>query len=122
MAGVVLIVDPASSDPPFRQLKGQIVEAISRGKLTAGTRMPAVRKLAEEVGVSTATAAKVYRELEDAGVLEGRGRSGTFVAAADMANAALTRAAEEFVERSSGAGFGLEDALEAVRNAFKNLD
>ncbi|WP_440220286.1 GntR family transcriptional regulator [Dietzia sp. MNB45] len=122
MAGVVLIVDPASSDPPFRQLKGQIVEAVSRGKLTAGTRMPAVRKLAEEVGVSTATAAKVYRELEEAGVLEGRGRSGTFVAAADMANAALTRAAEEFVERSSGAGFGLEDALEAVRNAFKNLD
>jgi DNA-binding transcriptional regulator YhcF (GntR family) len=122
VAGVVLVVDPASSDPPFRQLKGQIVEAISRGKLTAGTRMPAVRKLAEEVGVSTATAAKVYRELEDAGVLEGRGRSGTFVAAADMANAALTRAAEEFVERSSGAGFGLEDALEAVRNAFKNLD
>ena len=122
VAGVVLLVDPASSDPPFRQLKGQIVEAISRGKLTAGTRMPAVRKLAEEVGVSTATAAKVYREIEEAGVLEGRGRSGTFVSAADVADAALARAAEEFAEQSSGAGFGLEVALQAVRNAYKNLD
>ncbi|WP_308936924.1 GntR family transcriptional regulator [Dietzia massiliensis] len=121
MAGVVLSVDPASSDPPFRQLKRQIVEAVSRGKLTAGTRMPAVRKLADEVGVSTATAAKVYRELEEAGVLEGRGRSGTFVSAADAAGAALARAAEEFTASAAGAGFGLEEALDAVRNAFKNL-
>ncbi|MEV8223697.1 hypothetical protein AB0P16_14715 [Dietzia maris] len=35
--------------------------------------------------------------------------------------AALTRAAEEFAEWSSGAGFGLEEAVDAVRNAFKIL-
>lgn len=121
VAGVVLLVDPASSDPPFRQLKGQIVEAISRGKLTPGTRMPAVRKLADEVGVSTATAAKVYRELEEAGVLEGRGRSGTFVSAADAAGAALARAAEQFTASAAGAGFGVDEAVDAVLNAFKNL-
>jgi DNA-binding transcriptional regulator YhcF (GntR family) len=121
VAGVSLIVDPASSDPPFRQLKSQIVEAVTRGTLTPGTRMPAVRKLADEVGVSTATAAKVYRELEEAGVLEGRGRSGTFVAAADLSAAVLARAAEEFSERASGAGFGIDDAVDAVRNAFRNL-
>ena len=121
MAGVILIVDPASSDPPFRQLKGQIVQAITRGKLTPGTRMPVVRKLAEEVGVSTATAAKVYRELEEAGVLEGRGRSGTFVSAADVADAALTRAAEAFAAAAASAGFGGDDAVDAVRNAFKTM-
>lgn len=80
-----------------------------------------MRKLAEEVGVSTATAAKVYRELEEAGVLEGRGRSGTFVSAADVADAALARAAVEFAERASGTGFGVDEAVNAVRNAFKNL-
>ena len=121
VAGVILIVDPASSDPPFRQLKGQIVQAITRGKLTPGTRMPVVRKLAEEVGVSTATAAKVYRELEEAGVLEGRGRSGTFVSAADVADAALTRAAEAFAAAAASAGFGGDDAVDAVRNAFKTM-
>ncbi|MDJ0423679.1 MULTISPECIES: GntR family transcriptional regulator [Dietzia] len=122
VAGVLLAIDPASGEPPFRQLKTQIVDAVTSGRLTPGTRLPAVRTLAAEVGISTATAAKVYRELEEAGLLEGRGRSGTFVSAADVADAALARAAEGFAEQSSGAGFGLEDALEAVRNAFKNLD
>ena len=44
-----------------------------------------MRTLAEEAGISPGTAAKVYRELEAGGVLEGRGRSGTFVAETDAA-------------------------------------
>lgn len=121
VAGVLLAVDPASADPPFRQLKAQILDAVQRGVLTSGTRLPTVRKLAEEVGVSTATAAKVYRELEESGVLEGRGRSGTFVAAADQSNAVLARAAEEFAERAAASGFTLDHALAAVRDAFTRL-
>lgn len=121
MAGVLLAVDPASAEPPFRQLKGQILEAVKRGELTAGTRLPAVRILAEQVGISSATAAKVYRELEEAGTLEGRGRSGTFVAAADLASAVLTRSAGEFAELAASAGFGADDAIDAVREAFGRL-
>lgn len=120
VAGVLLAVDPASAEPPFRQLKTQILEAVRSGKLTPGTRLSTVRKFAEEVGVSTATAAKVYRELEEAGVLEGRGRSGTFVSAADLPGAMLARAAEEFAERATGAGFGVDEAVAAVRNAFSH--
>ena len=118
VAGVVLFVDPASGEPPFRQLMSQIVEATRRGVLTPGTRLPAVRTLAEDVGISTATAAKVYRELEDGGVLEGRGRSGTFIAETDAAAAALARAAELFADRAAAAGAGVEDAVDAVRTAF----
>ena len=121
VAGVTLAVDLASGEPPFRQLKSQILDAVQRDFLTPGTRLPTVRKLAGEVGISTATAAKVYRELEEAGVLEGRGRSGTFVSAADLPSAVLARAAEEFAERAAGAGFEVEDSLAAVRNAFKNM-
>lgn len=121
VAGMTLAVDPASAEPPFRQLKEQIVEGVRRGVLTAGTRLPAVRTLAEEVGVSSATAAKVYRELEESGVLEGRGRSGTFVSAADLPGAVLARAAEEFAERAAGSGFDAEEAVAAVRNAFRHL-
>ncbi|KAA0918751.1 GntR family transcriptional regulator [Dietzia sp. ANT_WB102] len=119
--GIVLALDPDSTDPPFRQLKSQIVEAVSRGQLTTGTRLPAVRKLADEVGISSATAAKVYRELEEAGVLEGRGRSGTFVAASDVHAAALVRSAAEFAERAAGAGFDVDEAVSAVRSAFDQL-
>lgn len=122
VAGVLLALDPTSAEPPFRQLKAQIAEAVRRGALTTGTRLPAVRKLAEEVGISTATAAKVYRELEESGVLEGRGRSGTFVSAADLPSEVLARAAEEFAERAAGAGFSVDDGVTAVRNAFSHLN
>lgn len=122
VGAVVLSVDSASAEPPFRQLKEQVVEAVRRGTLTPGTRMPPVRTLASEIGLSTATAAKVYRELEEAGILEGRGRSGTFVAAADLPSAVLTRAAEEFAERANSSGFTVNEALDAVRVAFSHLD
>lgn len=65
--GIVLTLDPDSTEPPFRQLKGQIIEAIRRGTLTPGTRMPAIRTLATDVGIAARTAAKVYSELEEAG-------------------------------------------------------
>lgn len=121
VGGVALLVDPASVEAPFRQLKTQILDAVKSGQLTPGTRLPAVRTLADEVGISTATAAKVYRELEESGVLEGRGRSGTFVSAADLPGAVLARAAEDFAERAASAGFTADDAVAALRNAFTNL-
>ena len=119
--GIVLTLDLHSAEPPFRQLKGQIVEAIRRGTLTPGTRMPAIRTMATDVGVAARTAAKVYSELEDAGLLEGRGRSGTFVTAPDLTSAVLTRAAEEFAERAVGSGFTLNEAITAVRVAYSHL-
>lgn len=120
--GIVLTLDPDSTEPPFRQLKGQIIEAIRRGTLTPGTRMPAIRTLATDVGIAARTAAKVYSELEEAGMLEGRGRSGTFVTAPDLTSAVLTRAAEEFAERAAGSGFTLNEAIAAVRVAYTHLD
>ena len=122
VGGIVLALDPDSTEPPFRQLKGQIIEAIRRGTLTPGTRMPAIRTLATDVGIAARTAAKVYSELEEAGMLEGRGRSGTFVTAPDLTSAVLTRAAEEFAERAAGSGFTLNEAIAAVRVAYSHLD
>lgn len=121
VAGVALAIDSTSSEAPFRQLREQIVEAVHRGDLTPGTRLPAVRALAEQVGVAANTVAKVYRELEQAGVLETRGRSGTFIAAADLPSAVLARAAEEFVELAARSGFGVDDATDAVHTAFARL-
>ena len=64
----------------------------------------------------------LYRELEEAGVLEGRGRSGTFVAAADASGAVLASAAAEFAAQAAGSGFGADEAIDAVRTAFSHLD
>lgn len=121
VGGIVLTLDPDTTEPPFRQLKAQIVEGIHRGKLTPGTRMPAIRAMAADVGVAARTAAKVYSELEDAGLLEGRGRSGTYVTDPDLTTAVLTRAAEEFAERAAGSGFTVDEAIAAVRVAYSHV-
>ena len=94
-----IAIDPASSVPPFEQLRGGLVEAIGRGELAAGTRLPTVRGLAESLGVAAGTVARAYRELEASAVIETRGRSGSFVSPhGDATQREIQRAAAVFAE------------------------
>ena len=74
-------VDAGSGTPPYEQLRMQVVDAVRDGRLAAGAKLPTVRALADEVGLAVNTVAKAYKELESDGVVEGRGRNGTFVRA-----------------------------------------
>jgi DNA-binding transcriptional regulator YhcF (GntR family) len=78
------------------QLKGLIEYGISCGDLTAGTRLPSVRQLAEAGGIAPMTAVAVYRDLRAAGLIEARPGAGTFVAAGAQAgtSAGLARVRE----------------------------
>lgn len=49
------------------------------GQIGAGDRLPSVRGLAEDLGVSPTTTLELYRSLESQGVVEGRQRSGMFL-------------------------------------------
>lgn len=69
------------STPPFGQLRSQLISQIRSGDLPEGTKLPAVRRLAADLGVSPNTVARAYRELESAGYLVTKGRGGTLVAA-----------------------------------------
>jgi DNA-binding transcriptional regulator YhcF (GntR family) len=94
------------------ELKQQIVDA----GLPAGSKLPTVRALADELGLAVNTVAKAYRELEAAGVLETRGRQGTFVAlSADAAERSLQEAAAAYAARARDLGVPPERALEFVR-------
>lgn len=79
----IFAVDTGSKVAPFRQLHDCVVDALSSGSLLPGARLPTVRGLAEQLGVAANTVAAAYRSLEEAGVVEGRGRSGTFVKLGD---------------------------------------
>ena len=75
----VLSVDPADPTPLYAQLDRGIRAAIAAGRLKSGDRLPTVRQLAVELKINANTVAKVYAELERAGVLATQRGIGTFV-------------------------------------------
>ncbi len=68
-----------SEQPLYRQVKAHIRDSIIAGNLTPGTRLPASRKLALDLGVSRITIENAYAELEADGLVDSRIGSGTYV-------------------------------------------
>src|SRR3982751_5707969 len=87
MAGTLhaVAIDAASPVPPYEQLRRQLARQIGDRTLAVGTRLPTVRRLAADLGLAVNTVARAYRELEESGLVETRGRAGTFVAASGEA-------------------------------------
>ena len=110
--------DPQASQPLFDQLRGQIIEGIRSGRLPPGTRLPTVRELAAQLSMAVNTVARAYRELESAGILETRGRFGTFVARTDPADAAMATAAHTYATAAKALGIDKGEALKYVEAAF----
>lgn len=65
--------------PIYLQIMNQIKYLVASGRLETGSRLPPVRKLAEQLLVNPNTIARAYRELESDGVLTTRRGSGVFV-------------------------------------------
>jgi len=71
----------AASDTPFyRQLFLQIKEFIESGRLAKGSRLPATRELAGQLGLNRTTVSAAYELLESAGLITGHVGRGSFVA------------------------------------------
>ncbi|HVK98257.1 MAG TPA: PLP-dependent aminotransferase family protein [Dongiaceae bacterium] len=66
-------------DPLYVQLAADLAQRIDQGLLRSGDRLPGVRELARQRGLSVATAVAAYRELETGGRIEARPRSGFYV-------------------------------------------
>jgi DNA-binding transcriptional regulator YhcF (GntR family) len=115
----LITIDSGSGQPPFEQVRSQLARRISDRELAVGTRLPTVRALATELGLAANTVARAYRELEEAGMVETRGRAGTFVSAlGDRSRIALRQAAAEYAATAKALGIDPGEALEAVRGAL----
>ncbi len=115
----MIVIDPTSAVPPFEQLRRQLIDEVNAGELAPGTRLPPVRRLAEDLGVAPGTVARAYRELEAAGILETRGRNGTFIAPhGDAAMQEAQRAASTFAEQVRALRLDPDRALSLVRAAL----
>jgi DNA-binding transcriptional MocR family regulator len=65
----------------YRELAAEFADLIRHGTLRAGDRMPSVRALCRERGLSPATAMRAYETLEAEGLIDTRPRSGYYVSA-----------------------------------------
>ncbi|MFI6036454.1 GntR family transcriptional regulator [Streptomyces sp. NPDC051315] len=117
---MTLKIHIAEGAAPYEQVRAQIAEQARSGELPVGYRLPTVRGLAESLGLAANTVAKAYRALETDGVIETRGRHGTYVAAAGSAAARETAtAAQAYAERARRLGLTEEEALAGVRDALR---
>ncbi|MXW79713.1 MAG: GntR family transcriptional regulator [Gemmatimonadetes bacterium] len=93
--------------PIYIQLERRLRAAIAAGRLRAGDQLPTVRQLAGDFRVNANTVARVYSELERAGVLETRLGVGSFVSATRL----LADAEAE--------GFTSDDVLATLRTHIR---
>lgn len=75
-----LRVDVTAATPVYEQIRAQLAALVAVGALGAGERLPTSRDLARDLGVAVGTVQRAYRELEAAGVVHSRRRTGTVVA------------------------------------------
>ena len=115
-------LDPVSPVPPFEQVRAQLAARITAGELVAGTRLPTVRRLADDLGLAVNTVARAYRELEAAGLVETRGRRGTVVTSAgDRARERLRVAAQRYAALAHDLAADPEEAVRLVAAALDEV-
>lgn len=89
---MIITVDPALHDPPYQQIRLQVVAAVVDGTLPVRSRLPTIRQLADDLDLAANTVARAYRELESDGVIETQGRKGSFIRQLPPTDAATSRA------------------------------
>jgi DNA-binding transcriptional regulator YhcF (GntR family) len=115
----MIVIDPASPVPPFEQLRAQLAGQIQDRTLAVGTRLPTIRQLAADLGLAVNTVGRAFRELEEAGLIETRGRAGSFVSAAgERGRERAGRAAAEYAAVIASVGIDTDEAVRIVRAAL----
>ncbi len=109
----------------YRQIAGQIQDLIERGEFKAGSRLPAERELAAQLGVSRTSVREAIISLEIAGFVEVRVGTGIFVRqpprpGAGPAEGASDRGPGPFDLLSARAMIEGEIAAVAARNRRKS--
>jgi DNA-binding transcriptional MocR family regulator len=83
-------LDRDSEEPIYRQLIRHIRTQIESGLLPAGSRLPASRDLARQLGISRISVVNAYAELRAEGYLSAHAGRGTFVAGDRDSSGALS--------------------------------
>jgi GntR family transcriptional regulator len=119
---MLVSLDPADATPIYAQVERGLRAAIAAGRLKPGDQLPTVRELAVDLRVNANTVARVYSELERAGVFETRRGVGTFVRAGraearpPSEHARRLRAfATRVLSEGDAHGFSADEVIAALR-------
>ena len=119
---MLVSIDAKDRTPIYAQLDRGLRAAIGTGRLQAGDQLPTVRQLAVDLSINANTVARVYAELERAGVIETRRGIGSFVTATPLQAQPPDhhrRQLRAFVTRVIGdaaaAGFSIDDVTAEMR-------
>lgn len=120
----MLRIDPALPTPPYEQLRSQLIKQISDGELVPGAKLPAVRRLASDLGLAPNTVARTYRELEAAGYVRTQGRNGTIVSTPDLGSPEIHERAlglaTDYVTGMQALGLGQESMITYLQRSLNH--
>ena len=120
-------ITPGSEEPIYVQIVEQIREAIAKGKLLAGDKLPAVRKLAAELVINPNTVARAYTILEQTGLVTTKTGSGTFVADPSLRSKdatdinILAERMDTLITRSLNLGMWPEDIISMFKGRLEKF-
>ena len=105
--------------PIWLQVMGEIETCIVTGVRAPGEKLPGGRDLAMLYGINPNTAARVYQELEKAGLCETRRGMGTFVTGDAQRITGLRielarQAVQEFMVKIDSLGVSKEEAVKMI--------
>lgn len=72
-------INPADGRPPFQQIAAQLREAIRKGDLAPGAKLPSISDITAETGVAYATVRQAFNVLRGEGLVDTRAGRGVFV-------------------------------------------
>jgi GntR family transcriptional regulator len=122
-------IDRASPLPVYVQLAEQIRLLVRRGALSPGDPLPTVRELAVALGINANTVTRVYRDLQQEGLLRLERGLGTFVAPqqrettlADRDYQRIVKRTRELVALSRESGLTARELAQLLEGIWKEVD
>src|SRR6184192_884668 len=103
------------------KISASVELALSGGKIAGGHRLPPVRVLAAQLGVSPATIAAAYRILQERGIAVADGRRGTIIRHASPAAPPAPSLLPPHV-RDLGSGNPYADLLPSLKPFLRKLE
>jgi GntR family transcriptional regulator len=120
--GPLVSIDVKDRTPIYAQVDRGLRAAIATGRLGVGEQLPTVRQLAVDLSINANTVARVYAELERAGVIETRRGIGSFVVATpqqahppDHHRRQLRAFVTRVIVEAAAAGFSIDDVAAEMR-------